>query len=353
MIRARAQRAENLHLLSAYDYELPEELIAQKPCNPRDHSRLLLVDRKKGNLSECKFYEFAKLLGAGDSVVFNDTRVIPARLKGVRAGGGKTEICLIRKRDDKLWETLAKPGKKLRIGSLITFDNKLQGEVVEILPDGGRVIRFLCKGSFNQHLQRIGQMPLPPYIRRQPEKAIDHRCYQTIFANKEGAVAAPTAGLHFTRELLQTLTTQGVEQTAITLHVGLGTFKPVFVEDIRDHQMHCETVEIEKAAAARLNARLSYGRQICVGTTVCRALEAAASSSGIIQPGSYETDIFIYPGYQFQYVRSMLTNFHLPKSTLLTLVCAFAGYELTMEAYAYAVKEKFRFYSYGDAMLIF
>lgn len=342
----------NLYSLASYQYELPKEQIAQYPCSPRDKSRLMVVDRSTGNISEMIFRDLVDFLQAGDHLVFNDTRVIPARLLGKRESGGMAEIFLSRCLGDDLWEVLGRPGKKLRPGTIVTFGEGFACKVLEVLADGGRVVRFLYQGNFTELLNQYGEMPLPPYIQRDVDPLFDQERYQTIYAATPGAVAAPTAGLHFTEEMMILLTKKEVYQTKITLHVGLGTFRTVQVEDIRQHAMHTEHLFISPSAAEQLNQRKPTQRQICIGTTTCRALEAVATAEGDIPAGAYESNIFIYPGYHFKYVNSLLTNFHLPGSSLLMLVCALAGYELTMEAYAKAVKDRFRFFSYGDAMLI-
>jgi S-adenosylmethionine:tRNA ribosyltransferase-isomerase len=278
--------------------------------------------------------------------------VIPARLLGTREQGGKAEIFLIKRLSLDSWEVLARPGKKLRIGSVIYFGEHLSCQIVETFSDGTKGVRFKWTHSFEESLNLYGQIPLPHYIQRDQEEEEDLERYQTVYATHAGAVAAPTAGLHFSHELLQDLFQKGIKQSRVTLHVGLGTFKPVQSEDIRLHPMHKESFIISSQAAEELNHCFPLNRQICIGTTSCRALESAATEQGKIIPGAYETNIFIYPGYQFKYVKSLLTNFHLPGSTLLMLVCAFGGYDLMMEAYQKAVKDRFRFYSYGDAMLI-
>lgn len=338
--------------LASYQYDLPQELIAQFPCTPRDSSRLLVIDRQTGSMKELVFRELKDLLQAGDSLVFNDTKVIPARLVGLREGGGKTEVVLIKRLSVDTWEVLAKPGRKLRPGSRVVFGDKLSCLILETLALGTKIVRFQWVGIFEDVFSTYGRIPLPHYIERSSKLKIDEESYQTVYAANAGAVAAPTAGLHFTQALLDQLSDKRIGQSCVTLHIGLGTFKPVQTEDIRAHAMHSESFIITPETAQRLNARSSLHRQICVGTTCCRTLESAADSAGKISPGQYETDIFIYPGYQFKYVQALLTNFHLPCSTLLMLVCAFAGYDLIMQAYAKAIKERFRFYSYGDAMLI-
>ncbi len=340
----------DLNKLSSYHYELPEELIAQKPCEPRDAARLMVIDRKSGEISEMLFRDLTAWMQPQDSLVLNDTKVIPARLYGTRETGGRCEILLTRPAGDDLWEALARPGRKLKVGSKVTFSDALSCEVVEERSDGSKLLRFDYSGDFLEVLDAHGVMPLPPYIHREAEQ-LDKNDYQTVVAREPGAVAAPTAGLHFTEAMLDKLAAKGVVVDTVTLHVGPGTFLPVKEDDIRQHPMHSERYEISPEVAERLNARPADGKQICVGTTCCRTLEAA-SESGRLVAGRGDTDIFIYPGYRFRYVQHLLTNFHLPSSTLLMLVCAFTGYELAMEAYEKAVKEKFRFYSYGDAMLI-
>jgi S-adenosylmethionine:tRNA ribosyltransferase-isomerase len=344
--------AHDLFSLSAYQFELPSELIAQQPCEPRDHSRLLIVDKEKGNFSEIPFYELKHFLNSGDTLIFNDTKVIPARLIGQRENGGQAEVFLNKRLSENMWNVLAKPGKKMRPGSWVMFGNHLRCQVLETAQDGSKIVRFDSIGSFESALEQYGRIPLPHYIREGVANQEDYERYQTVYANKPGAVAAPTAGLHFTKGLLQSLANKGISQHHLTLHVGLGTFKPVQTEDIRQHLMHEEHVVISKETAEKLNQRSALQRQICVGTTCCRALESSADEAGRIAAGESVTNIFIYPGYKFKYVRSLLTNFHLPGSSLLMLVCSLAGYELTMEAYQKAIKDRFRFYSYGDAMLI-
>lgn len=343
---------KDLFSLSAYEFTLPSDLIAQHPAEPRDQSRLMIVNRQEGSLSEIRFCELSDFLQSGDSLVFNDTKVIPARLLGKREGAGSTEIFLLKRVSFDTWEALARPGKKLRPGSRVVLGDHLQCVVVDTLDNGNKILQFQWEGTFEAVLALYGQIPLPPYIRQGQSVKSDSESYQTVFAKHPGAVAAPTAGLHFTEKLLKQLSDHGVDQTWITLHVGLGTFRPVQTQDIRSHVMHAESFVISPEAAEKLNKAPLNKRQICVGTTCCRTLESAATEKGTIIPGEYETDIFIYPGYQFKYVRSMITNFHLPGSTLLMLVCTFGGYDLIMEAYAKAIEQRFRFYSYGDAMLI-
>jgi S-adenosylmethionine:tRNA ribosyltransferase-isomerase len=340
-----------MYSLAAYQYELPEELIAQYPAHPRDSSRLMIVDRKTGNITATFFRTLIEMLTAGDHLVFNDTRVVPARLMGKRKNGGVSEIFLIKQHADGSWNALVRPGKKLQVGSTIHFQPNFYCEIIAIIPNGERVLRFHCEKNLDQLLLKHGLIPLPHYIRRDAVKE-DLHSYQTVYAKHAGALAAPTAGLHFTEEILTELHRKGISTSSLTLHTGLGTFTPVKTVDIREHTMHAERAIILPEAAKELNQfSKGSGLNIVVGTTCCRALETAAKE-GIIVPGEYDTDIFIYPGYQFKYVKSLLTNFHLPGSTLLMLVSALAGYDLIKEAYKKAVMERFRFFSYGDAMLI-
>lgn len=343
---------KDLFQLSSYRFDFDPSLIAQYPMSPRDHSRLMIVDRSTGKITEKKFKDIIELLSSDDTLIFNNTKVIPARLNGSRESGGSAEIFLVKPLGNDHWEVLAKPGKKLKVGSKVYFDDNFSCEITEINDDGSRIATFNYTGDFDEHLNRCGKVPLPQYIKRNPEKSVDHHSYQTVYAKHEGAVAAPTAGLHFTSELLENLRQKKVSQQHVTLHVGLGTFKPVQVDDVREHKMHSERCIIDQQTATNLNDRKKRGRQICVGTTTCRVLESTSSLNGTLTPGTFDTDIFIYPGYQFKYVDALLTNFHLPESTLMMLISAFAGYELIMEAYERAVKEKYRFFSYGDAMLI-
>jgi len=347
----QAHLGRDLTNLSAYDYLLPEELIAQYPLPRRDSSRLMVVERSSGNISEMPFSDIYHLLQRGDSLVFNDTKVNPSRLHGIRKSGGKTEIVLVKKISEDTWDVLGKPAKKLKIGTRIQFSETFFCTVVETLNQGLVRVQFDDCKNFERNVSQLGQLPLPPYIHRNTE-LLDEERYQTVYAEHPGAVAAPTAGLHFSSELLQNLEKKGVGQCKLTLHVGMGTFQPVLFEDVREHHMHAESYHLSEEAAKHLNARCTHRKQICVGTTCCRTLESVADNQGKITAGRGTTDLFIYPGYQFKYVQSLLTNFHYPRSTLLMLVCAFAGYELTMEAYKKAVKERFRFFSYGDAMLV-
>ena len=298
------------------------------------------------------FRDIVNLLDPGDRLVFNNTKVIPARLYGKRESGGKAEIFLVEQQSEGIWNVLAKPARKLKPGHRVTFSGSFFCTVEQIYDEGIVRVKFNDTSRFQENLSLHGMIPLPHYIRRDPDEKIDVERYQTVFAEKPGAVAAPTAGLHFTDELLKSLASKDISTDYVTLHVGLGTFKPVISQDIRKHPMHSEHFSISEETAEKLNRRDGAKRQICVGTTCCRTLESAANESGIILPGQKSTDIFIYPGYQFKYVQHLLTNFHLPGSTLLMLVSAFAGYELIMEAYKKAVKDRYRFFSYGDAMLI-
>ena len=342
----------DLFSLNNYLYDLPNELIARFPCEPRDASRLLVVERKTGQMHEMVFHELSDFLQQGDSLVFNDSKVLHARLIGSRSTGGKAEVFLSKRRPEGTWEALVKPGKKLGIGEKVNFGDGFSCEVVEILPEGLRIVHFDFKGQFDDALEQFGQVPLPPYMQREIIPELDKLRYQTVYAEHTGSVAAPTAGLHFTDDMLKKFKSKGVTQEKITLHVGLGTFLPVKMEDIREHRMHHESFTISNETAKNLNQRQENKLQICVGTTTCRTLESAATVNGTIQAGSYDTNIFIHPGYQFKYVKHLLTNFHQPGSSLLMLVSAFASHELIMEAYAKAIKDRFRFLSYGDAMLI-
>ncbi len=346
---------ETLFEREAYTYELPRELIAQHPCEQRDRCRLMIVERASGRISEMPFYELADFLKSGDCVVLNNTKVIPARLIGRRCTGGKAEIFLLHQDGEDRWEVLAKPARRLEAGSTIVFSNGVSCEVVDDRGEGRKVVVFSydkARYTFSQVLSLIGRMPLPPYIERKKSDPRDIEEYQTVFARHAGAVAAPTAGLHFTAQMLDLLSSRGVESVELTLHVGLGTFRPVVVDDIRDHHMHSERFVVSEDAAASLNSIPAGNRSVCVGTTCCRVLESVADDNGVIIPSRGDTDIFIYPGYEFSYVSTLLTNFHLPGSTLLMMISAFMGYDLMMEAYRKAVEQKFRFYSYGDAMLI-
>ena len=339
------------YALASYQYELPEELIAQYPAAPRDNARLMIIERATGAIRMARFRDLQEMLHPGDRLIFNDTRVIPARLIGSRKNGGASELFLLKPLPDGTWKTLVKPGRKLREGATIQFEPGFYAKILSVLPNGERLVCFHCEQELPSMLQKHGKLPLPHYIRRETMQE-DLVSYQTVYALKSGALAAPAAGLHFTEELFQTLSNKGVFRTSITLHTGLGTFKPVKTEDIRSHAMHTEWAQILPEAAEQLNKVNENRMNLCVGTTCCRTLETAATEEGKISPGEYETNIFIYPGYRFKYVKQLLTNFHAPGSTLLMLVSAFAGYELIHEAYKMAVKERFRFLSYGDSMLI-
>ena len=333
-------------------YELPEELIAQDPLADRESSRLLVLDRESGVISHRVFREINEYLKAGDCLVINDTKVLPARLIGSREGtNGKIEILLLKRKENNIWETLVKPGKKARVGTKIVFgDGLLTGEVIDIVEEGNRLIQFTYEGIFEEILDQLGQMPLPPYITHQLE---DQNRYQTVYAEHTGSAAAPTAGLHFTPELLEKIEDMGVNIAKVTLHVGLGTFRPVKVEEITDHHMHSEFYQIDEEAAAKINRAKECGKRvICVGTTSCRTVESAADESGKLRACSGWTEIFIYPGYRFKVLDCLITNFHLPESTLIMLVSALAGRETVLAAYEEAVREKYRFFSFGDAMLV-
>lgn len=340
--------------VSDFDYELPPELIAQDPLADRSSSRLLILDRKTGEISHHIFRDITDELVPGDCLVINNTKVIPARLLGIRKEtGAAVELLLLKRLEDRAntWETLVRPGKKCREGAVLSFgDGLLEAEITEVLPDGNRLVRFTFDGIFEEILDRLGQMPLPPYITHRLE---DKNRYQTVYAKYDGSAAAPTAGLHFTQELLQQIRDKGVSIAEITLHVGLGTFRPVKADTVEEHHMHSEYFEVNEEAAALINgARRTGHRVIAVGTTSCRTLESAASEDGSLRPCSGWTDIFIYPGYRFKIVDALITNFHLPKSTLMMLVSALAGRENIMKAYGEAIKERYRFFSFGDAMFI-
>ena len=333
-------------------YELPEELIAQDPLEERSSSRLLVLDRQSGAVSHHVFTEVADYLREGDCLVINDTKVIPARLIGSKVGTeAKIEILLLKRKENNIWETLVKPGKKAKPGTKISFGGGLlTGEVLEVVEEGNRLVQFSYEGIFEEILDRLGQMPLPPYITH-PLK--ERERYNTVYAVHEGSAAAPTAGLHFTPELLQEIEKKGADIARVTLHVGLGTFRPVKADEITDHHMHSEFYQINEEAAEKINrAKSGKGRVICVGTTSCRTVESAADENGHIRAGSGWTEIFIYPGYRFKVLDGLITNFHLPESTLIMLVCALAGREQVMKAYGEAVEERYRFFSFGDAMLV-
>ena len=336
---------------SDFWYDLPEELIAQTPLQQRDSSRLLTLDRATGRVSHKHFYDIIDYLRPGDCLVMNDSRVLPARLLGHRPTGGAVEVLLLRDLGDKKWECLCKPGRKMQVGSRVVFGNgELTAEVVDVRDDGNRIVAFSYEGIFLEVLERLGKMPLPPYIK---EELQDQERYQTVYSREVGSAAAPTAGLHWTEELLQKARDKGVKTAFITLHVGLGTFRPVKAETIADHHMHAELCMISEETAAILNeTKASGGRVICVGTTSCRTLESLVKPDGTFEAASKWTEIFIYPGYTFQAMDGLITNFHLPESTLVMLVSAFAGREHVLAAYEEAVKERYRFFSFGDAMFI-
>ena len=333
-------------------FDLPQELIAQTPLERRDGSRLLVLDKKTGAVEHRHFYDLPEYLRPGDCLILNNSRVLPARLLGHRLpGGGACEILLLIDRGDNVWECLVRPGKKLRKGARVSFgDGELTAEIAEELPDGNRLVRFEYEGIFLEVLERLGKMPLPPYIK---EELQDQERYQTVYSKVNGSAAAPTAGLHFTPDLLERVQAMGVKVGYVTLHVGLGTFRPVKEDDIADHKMHTEWYAVSEETARRINETKAAGhRVIAVGTTSCRTLESVAQKYGEIRACSGDTDIFLYPGREFKAIDGLITNFHLPESTLIMLVSAFYGYEKTMAAYKTAVEEKYRFFSFGDAMLI-
>ncbi len=333
-------------------FDLPEELIAQDPLEDRSSSRLLVLDKETGKVEHHVFREIIDYLQEGDCLVINDTKVIPARLIGFKIGtDAKIEVLLLKRKENDVWETLVKPGKKAKVGTRISFgDGLLVGEVVDIVEEGNRLIHFEYEGIFEEILDQLGQMPLPPYITHQLE---DKNRYQTVYAKHSGSAAAPTAGLHFTPELLKEIEEKGVQIARVTLHVGLGTFRPVKVDNILEHHMHSEFYQIDEEAAEKINrAKESGHRVICVGTTSCRTIESAADKNGKLHATNGWTEIFIYPGYEFKVLDCLITNFHLPESTLVMLVSALAGREQVLSAYEEAVKEKYRFFSFGDAMFI-
>ena len=336
---------------SDFYYNLPEELIAQTPISPRDSSRLMCIDRNTGAITHNTFKHLPDFLNAGDCLVLNNTRVLPARLYGTAEDtGAVVEFVLLKQYDLYTWECLAGPGKKAKIDRKFIFSDELSATVKDVLPDGNRVIEFKCDGEFFSVLDKVGQMPLPPYIK---EKLADRERYQTVYSKELGSAAAPTAGLHFTPELLEKIKAKGVKVVYVTLHVGLGTFRPVKVDDISDHKMHTEHYYMPKETADTINkTKKMGGRVICVGTTCCRTVESIAQKYGDMSECSDDTGIFIYPGYEFKCMDALVTNFHLPESTLIMLVSAFAGYENIMNAYKIAVDEKYRFFSFGDAMFI-
>ena len=336
---------------SDFTFDLPPELIAQTPLERRDASRLLALDRATGATRHLHFYDLPSLLRPGDCLVLNDSRVLPARLIGRRAGGGACEVLLLTDRGDKVWECLVRPGKKLRPGAVVTFgDGELSAEVVGEAEGGNRLVRFDYEGIFLETLERLGKMPLPPYIKAELE---DGERYQTVYSKVVGSAAAPTAGLHFTKELLEQVQAMGVRVCYVTLHVGLGTFRPVKAENLDEHEMHAEYCVISQETADIVNeTKQNGGRVICVGTTSCRTVESWAKEDGTLSASAGWTNIFIYPGYKFKVLDGLITNFHLPESTLIMLVSALAGRERVLDAYAEAVRERYRFFSFGDAMFI-
>ncbi len=338
--------------IKEFSYELPEELIAQDPLEDRTSSRLLTLDKNSGAFSHHIFREITDFLNPGDCLVINNTKVIPARLMGEKVGtGAGIEILLLKRKENDVWETLVKPGKKARIGAKISFGGGLlTGEVIDVVEEGNRLVKFSYEGIFEEILDQLGQMPLPPYITHQLK---DKNRYQTVYAKHDGSAAAPTAGLHFTPELLEAIKAKGVRVAEVTLHVGLGTFRPVKVDNILEHHMHSEFYMVDEEQAKIINdTKKNGGRVICVGTTSCRTLESAADENGVLHAGSGWTEIFIYPGYRFKILDALITNFHLPESTLLMLVSALAGRDQVMAAYEEAVRENYRFFSFGDAMFI-
>lgn len=335
-----------------FNFELPQELIAQDPLEDRTASRLLVLDKATGEIRHRHFRDILKFLRKGDCLVINDTRVIPARLLGQKAGtGANIEVLLLKRKSDNVWETLVKPGKKMKIGAEVIFGNGLlRGKVLDVVDEGNRLVQFTYEGIFEEILDRLGQMPLPPYITHQLK---DKNRYQTVYAKHDGSAAAPTAGLHFTKELLKEIEDMGVTVAHVTLHVGLGTFRPVKADTIEEHHMHSEFYMVEEEEAKKVNdTKKNGGRVICVGTTSCRTLESATGEDGILKAGSGWTEIFIYPGYQFKILDCLITNFHLPESTLVMLVSALAGREHVLHAYQEAIREKYRFFSFGDACFL-
>lgn len=337
---------------SDFYFDLPQELIAQTPIEPRDHSRMLVLSRETGEITHKHFYDIIDYLNEGDTLIVNDSRVLPARIYGEKVDtGSKIEFLLLEQKQQDVWEILCKPGKKAKPGVRFNFHNLLEAEVLEVLEDGNRIVKFHYEGNFFHILDQIGQMPLPPYI---TEKLQDQERYQTVYSHEVGSAAAPTAGLHFTKELMEKIRQKGVNIAAVTLHVGLGTFRPVKVDDVTKHKMHSEHYEISPETAELIRKTKQNGKRVfAVGTTSCRTLESVgtAHNGEIVAEDGY-TDIFIYPGYQFKVIDGLITNFHLPESTLIMLVSAFAGYDSIMNAYQTAVKEKYRFFSFGDAMMI-
>ena len=335
-----------------FNFNLPQELIAQDPLEDRSASRLLVLDKHTGEIQHRHFRDILSYLRKGDCLVINDTKVIPARLFGVKEGTeAKIEILLLKRRENDIWETLVKPGKKAKMGTVISFgEGLLKGTVIDVVEEGNRLIQFSYEGIFEEILDRLGQMPLPPYITHQLK---DKNRYQTVYAKHEGSAAAPTAGLHFTKELLKEIEDMGVSIAHVTLHVGLGTFRPVKVDEIEAHHMHSEFYMVEEEEARKVNdAKKNGGRIVCVGTTSCRTVESASGSDGMSRAGSGWTEIFIYPGYRFKLLDCLITNFHLPESTLVMLVSALAGRDHVLHAYEEAIKERYRFFSFGDAMFL-
>ncbi len=337
---------------SDFYYDLPEELIAQTPLEPRDSSRLMVMNRKSGALEHKHFYDIIDYLNEGDCLIVNDSRVLPARIYGVKEEtGANVEFLLLRHIESKRWETLAKPGKKAKVGTKFVFGEGIMTAVVsEVTEEGNRIVDFECEGNFYEALDKLGQMPLPPYIH---EKLKDKERYQTVYSRELGSAAAPTAGLHFTKELMEKIRAKGVKIGYVTLHVGLGTFRPVKVDDVTKHHMHSEHYELPEETAKLINETKRSGKRvIAVGTTSCRTLESVARKEGSVRPSEGWTDIFIYPGFEFNVLDGLITNFHLPESTLIMLVSAFAGFDNVMNAYKTAVEEQYRFFSFGDAMII-
>lgn len=337
---------------SDFYFDLPQELIAQDPLEDRSSSRLLVLDKETGEMEHRVFHDIVEYLHEGDCLVLNNTKVIPARLMGTKKDTGATiEVLLLKRRENDIWETLVKPGKKAKPGTVITFgEGLLTGTVVDVVEEGNRLIQFSYEGIFEEVLDKLGEMPLPPYI---THKLQDKNRYQTVYAKYEGSAAAPTAGLHFTKELLAQVEAKGVKIAYVTLHVGLGTFRPVKEENVLEHHMHSEFYQVTPEAAKLINdTKAAGGRVICVGTTSCRTIESAADENGVVQAGCGDTEIFIYPGYCFKVLDNLITNFHLPESTLIMLVSALAGREYVLHAYETAVEMKYRFFSFGDAMFI-
>ena len=338
---------------SDYYFDLPQELIAQDPLTDRTASRLLVMDRKTGEIEHRTFRDITEYLRPGDTLVLNDTKVIPARLLGTKEGtGAGVEILLLKRLGDRQWETLVRPGKKLKPGARVSFgDGSLRAVILDVLDGGNRLVEFEYEGIFEEILDKLGEMPLPPYI---THKLQDKNRYQTVYARYEGSAAAPTAGLHFTQDLLEEIRKKGVRTAFVTLHVGLGTFRPVKVDDVTAHHMHTEWYNVSEEAAELINRTHVEGhRVICVGTTACRTVESAADQDGIVRAGADDTSIFIYPGYRFRVMDALITNFHLPESTLVMLVSAFAGRENVLSAYKEAIEEKYRFFSFGDACFFY